>query len=120
MTGPMTPWPALPISAHAGVNDHRVLPRHSFVVQAQPLHHTRPKTFDNHVGVLGHLQKDFGLPFQVDFNAFLSPIDRMKVRTHAVRKWKWKTPQVVAFRRLLNLDDPGSHLAEQARRVTAR
>src|SRR5262245_353344 len=70
--------------------------------------------------MFGKSQQSFRRLLKIDHHTFLAAIDRVEVRTHAIRKWKGKITQIVAAFRILDLYDAGSHLTQKMRGIAAR
>ncbi len=66
----------LPPAGHATVDETRIRPERVVGAKSQPLHHTRPKSFDQHVGFADQLQRQLHIGGRLQIQRNRSPPPR--------------------------------------------
>ena len=108
-------WAGLSIAAQADIDQSFILSRNVPVREPEPGHDTRTKTFDQNVRARGELEQCLlaGILLEIEHDALLAGIRTRKYkRVHR--------SGVIAFARLLDLDDLSAVVRQVLRRYRAR
>ena len=106
---------ALPEGRGAGVDDLWIDGAHGFVPDTQAIHRAGAEVLDDHIGSLGHAQKNrlAGGRLQIETQASLVPVLRHELHAFAIDELVTEVAGQVTARRLLDLDDVGAQITEQ-------